>query len=73
MPRKAKCNHFCCLSCKHKHEYKNEKIGYDSIEKVIREDNGVEIGESAERKNNNEKNQKVRKKKKKKRKMRDLK
>jgi hypothetical protein len=58
MPRKGRHNRFCHCACKQKHEYKNDKVGRDSrddIEEVIREDNGVEMGENAERENNNEK------------------
>eukprot|EP00957_Ditylum_brightwellii_P177235 13501901-Ditylum_brightwellii.AAC.1 len=73
MPRKGRHNRFCCYACKQKHECINDKVGCgsrDDIEEVIREDNGVEMGENAERENSNEKDQKVRKKKKK---MRDFK
>eukprot|EP00957_Ditylum_brightwellii_P084220 6403768-Ditylum_brightwellii.AAC.1 len=41
-----------------KHEYTNDKVGYDSkddTEEVTRKDNGVEMGENAERENNNQK------------------
>eukprot|EP00957_Ditylum_brightwellii_P167633 12761089-Ditylum_brightwellii.AAC.1 len=68
VPRKGSCNCFHCCACKQKHEYINDKLGCDSrddIEEVTREDNGVEMGENAERENNTEKNQKVTKKKKK--------
>eukprot|EP00957_Ditylum_brightwellii_P122235 9321380-Ditylum_brightwellii.AAC.1 len=75
MPRKGSRNCFCHHACKQKHVYKNDKVGCDSrndTEEVIREDDGVEMGESAERERKTvKKNQKVRRKKK--RKMRDLK
>eukprot|EP00957_Ditylum_brightwellii_P081755 6220267-Ditylum_brightwellii.AAC.1 len=58
MPRKGSHNCFHCHACKQKHEYKNDKVGCDSrddTEEVIKEDNGVEMGENADRENNNEK------------------
>eukprot|EP00957_Ditylum_brightwellii_P094539 7199310-Ditylum_brightwellii.AAC.1 len=58
IPRKGSCNYFRCRACKQIHVYKNDKVGCDSsddIEEVIREDNGVEIDENAERENNNAK------------------
>eukprot|EP00957_Ditylum_brightwellii_P104487 7960422-Ditylum_brightwellii.AAC.1 len=39
-----------------KHEYTNDKVGCDSrddAEEVMREDNGVEMGENTERESNN--------------------
>eukprot|EP00957_Ditylum_brightwellii_P054506 4129906-Ditylum_brightwellii.AAC.1 len=41
-----------------KHEYINDKVGCDSRDdtvELMREDNGVEMGENAERENNIEK------------------
>eukprot|EP00957_Ditylum_brightwellii_P097967 7462025-Ditylum_brightwellii.AAC.1 len=58
MPRKGSHNRFRHNACKQKHEHINDKVGCDSrddTEEVIREDNGVEIGENYERENNNEK------------------
>ena len=76
MPRKGSCNCFHHCACKQKHEYITEKVGCDSrddTDEVMRKDNGVEMGENAERETTMKKIQKVRRKKKKKRKMRDLK
>ena len=58
MARKGSCNCFYHCACKHKHEYINDKVGCDSrddTEEVMREDNGVKMGENAKRKNDNEK------------------
>eukprot|EP00957_Ditylum_brightwellii_P125872 9594898-Ditylum_brightwellii.AAC.1 len=58
MPSKGSHNCFCSYSCKQKHVYKIDKLGCDSrddIEEVIREDDGIEMGENVERENNNEK------------------
>eukprot|EP00957_Ditylum_brightwellii_P077568 5894593-Ditylum_brightwellii.AAC.1 len=58
MPRGGRCNGFCCHACKQKYEYISDKVGCDSrddTKEVTREDNGVEMGETAERENNNEK------------------
>eukprot|EP00957_Ditylum_brightwellii_P092702 7058907-Ditylum_brightwellii.AAC.1 len=77
MPRKGSCNCFCHHECNQKHVYKNEKLGCgsrDDIEEVIREENGVEMGDSIEKENNNNKESESEKRKKKKtRKIRDLK
>eukprot|EP00957_Ditylum_brightwellii_P083075 6315121-Ditylum_brightwellii.AAC.1 len=64
MPRKGRHNRFHHHACKQKHEYKNDKVGCDGrddTEEVMREDNGVEMGENAERKTTMKKNQKMRK------------
>eukprot|EP00957_Ditylum_brightwellii_P073563 5589862-Ditylum_brightwellii.AAC.1 len=56
MPRKGSCNCFHCHACKQKHVYKNKKLGCDSrddIEEVIRENNGVGMGDNVEKENNN--------------------
>eukprot|EP00957_Ditylum_brightwellii_P056964 4317701-Ditylum_brightwellii.AAC.1 len=48
----------CHRAYKQKQEYINDKVGCDSsddTEKVMREDNGVEMVENAEKENNNEK------------------
>eukprot|EP00957_Ditylum_brightwellii_P140755 10722266-Ditylum_brightwellii.AAC.1 len=58
MPRKGRQNNFCHSAYKQKNEYINDKVGYnsrDDTEEIIREDNGVEMGENTERENNNEK------------------
>eukprot|EP00957_Ditylum_brightwellii_P014709 1109244-Ditylum_brightwellii.AAC.1 len=58
MPRKCSCNCFHHCACKQKHEYINDKLDCDSrddIEEVMREVNGVEMGDNVERENNNEK------------------
>ena len=58
MPRKVSRNCFQCHACKQKNVYINDKVGCDSrdnTEEVIKEDNGVEMSENAERENNNEK------------------
>eukprot|EP00957_Ditylum_brightwellii_P119921 9151654-Ditylum_brightwellii.AAC.1 len=56
MPRKDRRNRFRHCACKQKHGYINDKLGCDSrddTKEVMREDNGVEMGENAERENNN--------------------
>eukprot|EP00957_Ditylum_brightwellii_P080091 6091217-Ditylum_brightwellii.AAC.1 len=58
MTRKGRHNCFRHYACKGKHDYINDKVGCESrdyTEEVIREDNGVEMGENTKRENNNEK------------------